>query len=483
MLIEKINRFFPKSLLSRLSLTMMLGVLVVQITGNWIWTAQIKKETEHSSREAAHNLGLSLISTLAYFKKLPPNYRSIVLEQIRSIGGTRYFISIHNKHIKVDEIPDSELKSVVISELDSILKQELGATNTSINFAMPEKLTVFDNDTLLIDLPDHWTRQTLVLQPKPAPILVVQTEIEPGVWFYIATLMPDPFFLEKNNPLTLDRIVLQSITLISVLLLSFLLVRWLTQPLKTLSIAAQAFGKGIEHKPLPTSGSREYSATAKAFNEMEQRIQRFIDDRERLFASISHDLRTPITRLRLRTELLDDDLIQQEFDEDLIELELMVKGALQSVKDTDIHENQTLMDMDRFMKNLVAQGKQVGHPMSYISTPVQPIAIKPLALKRAILNLVNNAIHYGQCADIQLEELEQQLAIIIRDKGPGIPEESMTRLFDPYVRLEHGKQINKQGMGLGMGIAQNIINAHGGELILTNMPEGGLEARIILPKN
>ena len=280
--------------------------------------------------------------------------------------------------------------------------------------------------------------------------------------------------------MSFDRLGLQGLSLAAVLLLSIMVVRWITRPLAALSDAAEAFGKG-EHMPeLPETGSREFINTARAFSAMRQRIQRYLEDRERLFISISHDLRTPITRLKLRSELLDDDVLRGEFEEDLDDLDMMVKGALQFVKDSDIHENPTEVRLDSLIRRLVRSAHLAKHKVLFEETGVS-VRAKPLALKRAIGNLLDNALFYGERAEISVQAKANSVLIQVRDHGPGVPEDALPNLFDPYVRLIHGRQQNDTGMGLGLGIARSVIEAHGGTLVLANHPEGGLNAVITLP--
>jgi signal transduction histidine kinase len=314
--------------------------------------------------------------------------------------------------------------------------------------------------------------------------MVIQMQVESGRWLYLAALMPNPYFLDSGNPLWLDRLVLQGLSLAAILLLSILVVRWTTRPLAALADAAEAFGKGETVPELPGTGSREYVMTARAFSGMRARIQRYLDDRERLFVSISHDLRTPITRLKLRTELMDDDAMRTEFHDDLDELDMMVKGALQSVKDSDIHENRTEVRLDALVLRMIRDAKMAGHEIAFAPSGINVMA-KPLALKRAIGNLFDNALYYGQTVEIAIRPSHgaggDLVEIEIRDHGPGVPEDTLGALFQPYVRLEHGRTQNSGGMGLGLGISRNIVQAHGGELLLRNHPEGGLIATIILP--
>jgi signal transduction histidine kinase len=185
-------------------------------------------------------------------------------------------------------------------------------------------------------------------------------------------------------------------------------------------------------------------------------------------------------RLKLRAELLDDEELQDAFHDDLDELDMMVKGALQTVKDSDIHENPTEVRLDALLGRMVRDAQLAGHAVSFTASGLS-VAAKPLALKRAIGNLLNNALHYGRQVELAVREHAGNIEIEVRDHGPGVPDEALPGLFEPYVRLEHGRNQNNSGMGLGLGIARGIVQAHGGELLLANAPGGGFCATIVLP--
>ncbi|MEJ2795441.1 ATP-binding protein [Iodobacter sp. LRB] len=474
------RRLMPPSLLGRLSLVMVLGVLTTMLIGNLLWANQLKSKAALEAGAAAQHIGAGAASALRFFQSLPPNYRPILIEQLRDMGGTRFFVSVNRAPVDIKDIPESVLSKAVLDTVRRTLIHDLPRlADARIGFAMPDGLVVSDEGVTVADLPEEWVQHTLLIKPRPAPVLVIQAEIEPGGWLYLATLMPDPYFLDNGNPLPFDRLLLQGLTLATVLLLSILVVSWITQPLAALSEAAVAFGKG-ESPALPETGSQEFVRTARAFTAMRERIQQYLEDRERLFASISHDLRTPITRLKLRAELLDDEEAGQAFHEDLDELDMMVKGALQSVKDTDIHENHTELALDQLIGRMVRDALLAGHNVVYQPCGLK-VKAKPLALRRALVNLLDNALLYGKAARIAVSKVDAGTNITIHDDGPGVPPEALSTLFQPYTRLEHGRNSNQQGMGLGLGIAQNIIQAHGGTLVLSNHPQGGLWVSITLP--
>lgn len=477
-----LERILPSRLLSRLLWVMTIGVLTSQLIGNAIWANYLHNKSEQEASAAADHIARGAVSAVQYFQSLPPNYRPLVIQQLREMGGTRFFVSVNDSPVKIKGIAPNPLSDSVFKVIHQVFKEDLPQLNAvKIDFSWPQELAVASDGVTVSQLPDHWVKNTLLMEARPAPVLVIQTEIEPGRWLYLATLMPDPYFLDNSNPMPPERWLLQFATLLTVMLLSWVVVRWITRPLAALSEAAEAFGKG-ESPHLPAEGSEEFIRTANAFAAMRERIQRYLEDREKLFTAISHDLRTPITRLKLRTEMLDDDDIRTEFHEDLDELDMMVKSALQSVKDSDIHENRTRVKLDAMLGRMVKDAKMAGHEIAFSRCGLWVMA-KPLALKRALTNLIDNALFYGKKVEISVLEGVGKVVIVIRDHGPGVPEDALPTLFDPYVRLEHGRHSNSHGHGLGLGIARNIIQAHGGELVLSNHPEGGLQAMITLPRD
>ena len=481
-----IVRLLPSSLLGRLTLVMMMGVLLTQFVGNEFWAAQSRKESEIEVDASSQYVAQSAASSIRYFLSVPTNYRSLIIQQFRAMGGTRFFVNINNAPIVLHEIARNPLAQLAKKKITAELKEKipsLATTNSlKVGFSWPSELIVAEDGSGIVDLPDNWIQHILITKPNPAPILVIQAELEPGHWLYLATLMPNPYFLNSNNAYSTDRVVLLGLSLLAVVLLSMVVVRWITRPLEALSDAATAFGQehGEAVPDLPETGSREFVNTARAFTMMRQRIQRYIDDRERLFVSISHDLRTPIMRLKLRAELLDDDEIRSEFHDDLDELDMMVKGALQCVKDSDIYENPTQVKLDTLLSRLVRDAQLVDHIVAFEESGLT-VCAKPLALKRAIGNFVDNALHYGKEVEISVAERHGFIEIQIRDHGPGVSEDALPNLCDPYVRLEHGRHQNSQGIGLGLSISRDIVQSHGGSLVLENHPLGGFCATIVLP--
>lgn len=476
------QNLLPKSLLGRLSLVMVCGVLLTQLVGSAIWSTQQRAKAEIETRIAAEHLAHSATAAIRFFQSLPPNYRSVLIQQFREMGGTRFFVQSNPAYVPINEIKNLTLIQSALLALQQNLKTDLPQIGElRLAFAWPDELNITPAGSKLNELPDSWIQHILLLKPDPAPILIIQTELEPGNWLYLASLMPNPYFYKSDDLLSGDRLMLQGLSLAAVLLLSILVVRGITRPLAALSEAAEAFGRGESQTVLPPSGSSEFIKTAQAFSAMQARIQGYLKDRERLFISISHDLRTPITRLKLRSELLDDDALRADFEEDLDELDMMVKGALQCVKDSDIHENSTLIKLDSLIGRLVKAAQLAKQQVSYQNSGLHLFA-KPLALKRAIANVLDNALFYGEAAQIECHQDQHQVHIRVRDFGPGVAPEAISSLFEPYLRLSHGRTKNSQGLGLGLAITRDIMQALQGSLDIQNHPDGGLLVTLSLPK-
>ena len=305
----------------------------------------------------------------------------------------------------------------------------------------------------------------------------VQIALHDGTWVtFDSYLSPQATGMPLRLALTL------LILLGTVIVLSLVAVRWVTGPLSALATAAEKLGEDINRPPLPVTGPSEAQRAARAFNTMQQRLSRFIADRTRIFTAMSHDLKTPITRLRLRAEMLDDEALRAKFAKDLEEMEAMVTQTLDFMRDASTQEAVRRVDAMALIESLQTDYQDTGSKIEIEGTVVQPYPGRPLALRRCLTNLVDNAIRYGGRATVKVEDAADRLTIRILDDGPGIPEEELEQAFEPYFRAEASRSRDTGGTGLGLGIARNIARAHGGDLVLRNRPEGGLEAILTLPR-
>jgi signal transduction histidine kinase len=268
----------------------------------------------------------------------------------------------------------------------------------------------------------------------------------------------------------------------TVVALSLVAVRWVTGPLSSLATAAERLGEDIHRPPLPEAGPLEARRAARAFNTMQQRLQRFINDRTRILTAMSHDLKTPITRLRLRTELLDDEALRAKFAKDLADMESMVTQTLDFMRDASAAEPLQRVDLMALLESLQRDYQDTGNTVEIEGRIGHPFDGRPLALRRCLTNLLDNAIRYGKRATLRAEDTTGRITIRVLDEGPGISETDLERAFEPFFRGEASRSRETGGTGLGLGIARNIARAHGGDLELRNRPQGGLEAILSLPQ-
>jgi signal transduction histidine kinase len=272
------------------------------------------------------------------------------------------------------------------------------------------------------------------------------------------------------------------ILLAVVIAVTLLAVRWVTRPLDTLAAAAQSLGEDINRPPLDEGGPLEVGRAARAFNAMQQKLSRFISDRTRIFAAMSHDLKTPITRLRLRAELLDDAELRTKFVKDLEEMEAMVSAALDFMRGVDQQAPAQPVDVMALLESLQSDAREIGSDVAIEGAVQAPYRGHAQTLKRCIGNLIDNAVKYGKRATLVVADTPAALTITVRDEGPGIPGEELERVFEPFYRLDASRNRATGGSGLGLPIARNIARAHDGELQLRNRAGGGLEAVLTLPR-
>ena len=255
----------------------------------------------------------------------------------------------------------------------------------------------------------------------------------------------------------------------------------LARPMQEFTDAVRRFGTDPRAALLSETGPREVRASINAFNAMQAQIQRFVDDRTAMLAAISHDLGTPLTRMRLRGEFVEDEEQRARLFRDVDEMQAMVHSALAFFRDDFQAEETTTFDFAELLRTITEDYTDQGCAISYSGTEHIAFRGRPMALKRAFTNLVDNAVKYGRAPEVELRCSEQRFIVAVRDAGPGIPPEATAKVFTPFFRLERSRNRATGGVGLGLTAAQSVIRGHGGEIDLRNRPTGGLEVEVSLP--
>ena len=285
-----------------------------------------------------------------------------------------------------------------------------------------------------------------------------RSEHGPGWWFWVCQV----FFVS------------------CIVVLAYYVARMTTEPLRRLAQAALELGRNLDREPLVESGAREIRHAARAFNMMQARLRNHVRQRNQMLAAISHDLQTPLTRLRLRLEKVHDEQLKEKLLADLSAMQALVAEGLDLARSVESQEKLVPIDLASLLDSVCQDAVDAGHSVDLAHSQPLSLPAYPNDLRRCLTNLLDNAVKYGKVAHVFTERQGGKVVIRVADEGPGIPEDKLSTVFEPFVRLEQSRSRDTGGSGVGLTIARNIAERHGGELVLRNRPEGGLEACLSL---
>lgn len=274
-----------------------------------------------------------------------------------------------------------------------------------------------------------------------------------------------------------------AVRLSALMLAAWVGAQWLSEPVRSLAQAARELGRDIHRAPLTEEGTLECREATRVFNQMQLRIRQQLEQRDQFVAAVSHDLRTPLTRLALRAEGLADPVERQRFGKDIVEMNDMIRATLDYLRGAADPEPFVMLDVGSLLDSMAHDCQDCGQDVQYqASTGAAPLLAQSSSLRRCIANLLENAVRYGQRARITLTDSTQALHITVADDGPGIAEPELDKVLAPFYRLESSRNRNSGGVGLGLATASDIALRHGGAVHLANGPQGGLVATLTLPR-
>lgn len=345
------------------------------------------------------------------------------------------------------------------------------------NFSRAIRVEVHEIDQTLLPVPNLTPDMAeLHAQMMRGTVSTIELEISialsGGDWLNVGTRFERPPWQVSAAALTSFII---SGGLIVLVILWYVIAK-LTRPLTALTRATESFGRGGDIDELPKSGPLEVRRLTQSFDTMRGRLSRFVSDRTLMLAALAHDLRSPLTALRVQSEMVDDQETHAALGRSIAEMSDMIEATLAYA--SGVGENETTQDVS--LRELVQRSAE--HCDVTISGGLDiTLQVRPLAMGRALRNLIENGARYGKSVTVGWQASSSQVSIWIRDKGPGIPEDKFDQVFEPFVRLEESRSKKTGGTGLGLSITRSVVLLHGGQLSLENLSEGGLEARIVLP--
>jgi signal transduction histidine kinase len=266
-----------------------------------------------------------------------------------------------------------------------------------------------------------------------------------------------------------------------VLVAAIIVIRALGSPLRHLTRAADAAGHG-QPVLLAEQGPPDLRSVARAFNAMQLRVADLIDSRTRALAAMSHDLRTPLARLRLRSEMIDDEFVEAAMGKDIGEMERMLDSVLAYLSGIVDGEEPMKVDLASLAMTVADDAADLGQPVEYAGPDSLHAVLCPMRIKRALGNLIDNALNYGDRASVSLATSPAGVHLVVEDDGPGIPAEDLAAVLEPFRRLDFARPRNTEGLGLGLSIVSDIMQREGGELRLANRQPNGLKAELFFPQ-
>lgn len=433
----------------------------------WLWPAGL-------AGRLAVVLAIALIvvqlTTLPFFLQRQANAASRIFET-STVARIAHIVELF------EPLSQSQRRELLPAISSPYLSLELLAAPTV------EERAAQDETDLAAGLTDRLQREIMIRRVDEDASGLLPRQQRVAIWVPLADASWLRFSTHTDLP-SLGWVVHMSaqLLLVCLALVVFAVVaaRQITRPIRTFVAAAERLGTDVNAPPIPEKGSLELRRATRVFNTMQQRLQRYVDDRTRMLAAISHDLRTSLTRLRLRTQFIADPRQRDKAEQDLEQMDAMLASTLSFARDDAASEVPVGLDLAKLLHTLCDDLIDLGEEVEYRGPEAFTVCCRPLALQRAVTNVLSNAVSYGGRALITLDPREGSCEIRIEDNGPGIPQSQFEAVFEPFVRLDPARNRSTGGSGLGLSIARSVMRSHGGDVTLANRDSGGLVVHMLL---
>ena len=457
-------KLLPQSLFGQTLVVLLAGLVVSHLIGAWVYTA----DREQAVRAVGGMAAAQRIANITQLmSEAPADWRDRL---VTAVSDPTFRVTLSTAPLLPSTVADQNNAAIAIG---NVLAEELKSWAQQIRVRLPGSDAAAPMmpgpHVMMMDGGMHVMGSWRDLQ--------VSVLLNDGQWLSFATMVP------KTGPaVSWQFIVSMALMGLVVLVVSIWAIGRVTAPLAAFAQAATALGKNLKAEPLQESGTREVRQATRAFNDMQTRLIRLIEGRTRMLAAISHDLRTPLTLLRLRVESAPECEDREKMLATINEMNGMIGSVLDLARSNASLEKRRPMDLTALVESIVDDMKDAGFPVTMQPSSGVIYECYGAALKRAVTNLIDNAVKYGRTARVAICEVPTLLKIIVEDEGPGIPEHELGRVTEPFYRVEESRSRESGGAGLGLAIAVSVIEAHGGELKLANRREGGLRAEVRLPR-
>jgi len=482
------TRFLPKSLFGQTILILLAGLIVSHLAGAWIYAGA----REQAVRAIGGFAAAQRVANLSHLvEDAPPDWRGRI---VAGLSDPTFRVALS---AEPPQLPPGNAEGAEQAVADYVRQQLPAMPNRQVRVAVlaaagapdaPPSGPPFDHPPFNGPGPMGRGMGAMMHQMMgpgygggfggfgPWRGLQVAVQLTDGQWLSFATTLP-----QGAPSVSWQFMISLALMGLIVLAVSVWAVRRVTAPLGLLSAAADRLGRDVAAAPLEETGTVEMRSAARAFNRMQERLRRLVESRTQMLAALSHDLRTPLTLLRLRSEEVADANERDKMLATIGEMDEMIGSTLAFARDEVQAEPRRRVDIAALVASVVDDMADAGLPVTM--QPAAPAVhdCQPGALKRVITNLLDNAVKYGKCARVAIAAGAGEVAITIDDDGPGIPQAELAKVFQPFYRVEDSRSRETGGTGLGLAIAQSIVQAHGGELTLANRTGGGLRTTVTLP--
>ena len=306
--------------------------------------------------------------------------------------------------------------------------------------------------------------------------LIISIGLQDGRWLNAQTMFHRP-------PLqsAWQAVVSTVLMALAIIVVVWFMVRRITGPINALVEGADRFGRSGDTEPIPLAGPKEIHRLTDSFNRMQDRLTRYVRERVHMLAALSHDLRSPLTAMRLRLEMIEDEETRDRLEATVDEMQQMVEATLAFGKGITVNEPEEELSLQSLLQELVEDLTRIGAEVSLGQVEPARLRSRPTALRRAIRNVIENGVKYAGSANVSARTVNGSVRILVEDSGPGIPNEDHEKVFEPFTRLEGSRSRETGGAGLGLAIAKSIVHSLGGEIRLSNCDTGGLCVTIDIP--